>query len=270
MYYLKPYKEMLGFSALRNYPNIFCFTTTRRGGVSTGKYASLNGSYFSGDNADFVDQNWTRILSYTNVKPKSILRPYQTHDNRVLCIDPSFLNLTAKEQENQLNGVDALVTSLPEMLITVSTADCVPITIYDPIQKVGAVVHAGWRGTVKRILAKTTQVMIMDYQSKIEDILFCIGPSISLDSFEVGGEVVEEFRRASFNIEDIVWMNPKTQKPHIDLWQANKQQILEIGALDMNISMSEICTYIRHEEFFSARRLGINSGRVITGFMLTE
>lgn len=270
MYYLKPYKEMLGFIALCNYPDIFCFTTTRNGGVSTGNFSSLNGSYFSGDKTECVDSNWARILSYTSIEPQLILRPYQTHDDRVLCIDESFLMLNEEEQKEILNGVDALITDIPKVLITVSTADCVPITLYDPIRRVGAVVHAGWRGTVKRILAQTAQLMVANYQSQIEDILFCIGPSISVDSFEVGAEVVDEFEKAGFELNDIVRLNPETQKQHIDLWKANLQQVLEIGALEANVFISGICTYTRHEEFFSARRLGINSGRIITGFMIKE
>lgn len=270
MYYLKPYQEMLGFSALGDYPSIFCFTTTRHGGVSEGAYGSLNGSYFSGDDPKHVDKNWNRILNYTNVQPQLIVKPYQTHNDHTLCIDASFVKLSGEDQKKLLDGVDALVTSIPRVLITVSTADCVPITLYDPIRKAGAVVHAGWRGTVKRILAQTAQIMMGRYQSRIEDILFCIGPSISGSSFEVGEEVVEEFRNANFNIPDIVAINSETQNPHIDLWKANIQQVLELGALSSNIFVSGICTYIYHEEFFSARRLGINSGRIITGFMIKE
>lgn len=270
MYYLKPYHEMLGFSALMGYPNIFHFTTTRNGGVSTGNYATLNGSIFSGDETNAVQRNWERILSYSPIQPLCIVRPYQTHDNLVYCIDEEFLSCTETEQGKLVHGVDALITNLPRVLITVATADCVPITLYDPIRNVIAVVHAGWRGTVKRVLAKTTQRMIEVYQSNIEDIKFCIGPSISLENFEVGEEVVEEFRKANFSMNNIVRYNPTTAKNHIDLWAANAQQVEELGALKENIYLADKCTYREHDEFFSARRLGIASGRIITGIMLNE
>lgn len=132
MYYLTENKEMLGFGSLDCYPNIFNFTTTRKGGFSKGNYASLNGSYYSGDEKELVDRNWDRILSHSNIQPRLVVRPYQTHEDKVLKIDEAFLELTHQEQENAIQGVDGLITNIPKVLLTVATADCVPITISEP------------------------------------------------------------------------------------------------------------------------------------------
>ena len=270
MYYLTPYNEMLGFSSLSSYPNIFNFTTTRSGGVSQDNYASLNCSYYSGDVKQSVDENWAKVLSYTNIQPNFVIRPFQTHEDRVLGIDASFLELSAQEQEAALQGVDGLITNIPKVLLTVATADCVPVTLYDPTTGVVAVVHAGWRGTVKKILQKTIQLAIDSYGCNPANLLVCIGPSISLKNFEVGPEVVEEFEGAGFELNKIICYNQSSQKHHIDLWKANALLALECGIPSGNISVANICTYQRDEEFFSARRLGINSGRIVTGIMLKK
>ena len=270
MYYLTENEEMLGFGSLDCYPNIFNFTTTRKGGFSKGNYASLNGSYYSGDEKELVDRNWDRILSHSNIQPRLVVRPYQTHEDKVLKIDEAFLELTHQEQENAIQGVDGLITNIPKVLLTVATADCVPITISEPDSGVIAVVHAGWRGTVNRIVKNAIQLIIDSYGCDPTKLLVGIGPSISLKSFEVGDEVVDKFERAGFELNKILWYNTSSDKHHVDLWKANALLIASCGVPFGNISVANICTYERHEEFFSARRLSIKSGRTITGIMLKK
>ncbi len=93
----------------------------------------------------------------------------------------------------ELEGVDALVTDIPGYCLCVSTADCVPVLLYDTRKKVVAAIHAGWRGTVARIVEKTVSVMDNQYGSQGKDLIACIGPSISLEAFEVGDEVYDAF-----------------------------------------------------------------------------
>lgn len=270
MYYLKNKKEMLGFSSLRSYPNIFHFTTTRNGGVSKNSYAFLNGSYFSGDSENNVDKNWEKILSYSEEQPRYIACPYQIHSDTICVIDNDFFFLSPDDQEDALHGVDALITKEENVLITVATADCVPVTLFDPKAEVIAVVHAGWRGTVKNIIGKTIKTLIKEFNSNPQDLVCCIGPSISLMAFEVGNEVVDLFSSQGFMMEEIAFFNRETQKYHIDLWKANSILLEEAGVLSENISCSGICTYSEYHHFFSARRLGIKSGRMITGIMLKK
>lgn len=151
-----------------------------------------------------------------------------------------------------------------------ATADCVPITISEPDSGVIAVVHAGWRGTVNRIVKNAIQLIIDSYGCDPTKLLVGIGPSISLKSFEVGDEVVDKFERAGFELNKILWYNTSSDKHHVDLWKANALLIASCGVPFGNISVANICTYERHEEFFSARRLSIKSGRTITGIMLKK
>ena len=259
---------MLGFELLGDYSNIFHFTTTRMGGVSKGTYGSLNPSYYGEDKLANVNRNWEVIMNCLPVEPIYIARPYQVHGEEILTIDKAFLQLPDVLKDCVLRGVDALVTNEPKVLLSTFTADCVPSILYDPIKEVIAVVHSGWRGTVKKILAKTVLKLVEQFGVHPADLIATIGPSISLESFEVGDEVVEAFQKAGFPKEDIVWFNELTKKHHIDLWRANKLLLEEVGLLPQHIACSNKCTYINHEMFFSARRLGINSGRVLTAIML--
>lgn len=128
-----------------------------------------------------------------------------------------------------------------------------------------AAIHAGWRGTVECIVGKALQTMRNTYGTDGKDIIACIGPGISLDAFEVGNEVYQAFKQAGFEMSRI---SRKEDKWHIDLWEANRLQLLEEGVLESNIEVAGICTYQSVEHFFSARRLGIRSGRILSGIML--
>ncbi len=268
MYNITTNKEMLGFSSLKSYPNIFCFTTTRLGGKSKAKFASLNCSPFSGDDIECVEENWKIVNKLLPCDYRCKIIPYQTHEDNCLIIDERTISLPEKEQQVLLNGVDALITNVPKVLLTISTADCVPIVFYDPCKQVVGVAHAGWRGTVKKIALKVIQLMTSIYHCNTLDIKVCIGPSISVEAFEVGNEVVEEFRKGGFNMLNILQKNSITDKFHIDLWKANEELLISAGLLQKNIEVSGLCTYMKSNEFFSARKLGIRSGRNCTAIML--
>ena len=133
------------------------------------------------------------------------------------------------------------------------------------MKQVIAAVHAGWRGTVGRIVEKTIETMKLHYGTEGKDVVACIGPSISLESFEVGDEVYASFEEAGFDMSRIA---KKYEKWHLDLWEANRLQLLAHDVLPENIEVASICTYQHHEDFFSARRLGIKSGRILSGICM--
>jgi YfiH family protein len=157
------------------------------------------------------------------------------------------------------------MTDVRGICIGVSTADCIPIIIYDPINHCAAAVHAGWRGTVKRIAEKTARQMYSFYRSDYGEMQVMIGPGISLKNFEVGQEVYDEFLQAGFPMERIA---AKYAKWHIDLPLCNRLQLEQLGVRPENIRETGICTYDHTDDFFSARRLGIASGRIYTGVIL--
>lgn len=116
-------------------------------------------------------------------------------------------------------GKDALVTNIPGICIAVSTADCVPVLVYAPDKKVVAAIHAGWRGTVKQIVAKTIRCMADRYSCDPALMMAGIAPSISKEAFEVGEEVVDAFRETRVDMNRIMERNAQTGKAHIDLWR---------------------------------------------------
>jgi len=257
---------MTTYSLLNKYKGIAHFCTSRNGGVSVGNYASWNLSPFSGDNPENFNKNIEILCKKIGITSEKLIIPYQTHGTEVQEIDDAYFKLSAEEKTNYLNGVDAIFTQLPQVCISITTADCVPLLFFDPIKKVVAAAHAGWRGTCGRIAEKTIYALIERFNCNAADILVTIGPSISSNVYEVGAEVVNAFKAAGFDTTQIV--NMRNDSIFLDLWQANEQVLEKVGILPENIEISGICTYTEHERFFSARRLGIKSGRLLSGIMI--
>lgn len=261
-------KRMLGYGVMTPHPGIFCFATTRRGGFGKGNYASFNCTPYTGDDAETVRRNQELLCRSMPQRPKELIIPFQTHGTQILAIDRNYLHATDAERTEMLQGVDALTTCQPGCCLCISTADCIPILLYDPKHRAIAAAHAGWRGTVNYIAGHTLEKMRTLYGTDGKDVIACIGPGISLPSFEVGEEVYDAFRTNGFPMDYISEWKPETHKHHIDLWAANRMQLLDFGVPGEQIETSGICTYISHEEFFSARRLGIKSGRILSGIMI--
>ena len=249
---------MLEYGILKPYSNIFGFSTTRHGGCGEGAYATFNCTHYCGDSPEHVKTNLESLAALLPERPRVIVVPRQTHTTNVRVI-------TDVPTSEELQDVDAVVTHLKDFCLCVSTADCVPVLLYDKEKQVIAAIHAGWRGTVGRIVEKTIEVMRIQYGTEGKDLVACIGPSISLESFEVGDEVYAAFEEAGFDMARIA---RRYKKWHLDLWEANRVQLLANGVLPEHIEVARICTFQRHEDFFSARRLGIKSGRILSGIML--
>lgn len=244
---------------------LFSFFTTRSNGVSTGEYTSMNLGNTSDDDPSLVYQNREKLCNMMGVDFANLIIPRQTHSSNVFIVDQSFLSLSKEERLLRLNDTDALITNVPEICIGVTTADCVPVLIYDPAKRVFAAIHAGWKGTVGHIAAKTIEKMQQEYGCNPALMVAAIGPSISAEKFEVGDEVVERFESEGYDINTISYRNPSTGKAHIDLWKANSIQLVEAGINPKNVKIAGICTYSNPDRFFSARRQTIHSGRMLGG-----
>lgn len=261
-------KQMLEYDLMQSYSNICCFTTTRHGGYSSGNYASFNCTDYCGDNQTSVAQNQALLVNRLLLPKIELVLPRQTHGSVVRVIDHGYQSLTVAQKKELLYGVDALVTNLPHLCIAVSTADCVPIVLYDPKNQAIGVVHAGWRGTVSKLIAETISTMKATYGTLPHSIVACIGPSIGIDAFEVGEEVYLAFQEAQFPLPKITRWNEVTQKWHINLWEANRWLLTQSGVPEEQIELAAICTVKQVTDFFSARKLGISSGRILTGIVL--
>lgn len=246
-------------------PDTTAFSTTRHGGHSTGNYAELNINRYCGDTPEDIEKNLEDLCRELGVDKERVIMPHQTHGTEVMQIGADFLSLSATVKEMILEGVDALITDVKDVCIGVSTADCIPILIYDYAHHAAAAVHAGWRGTVKRIACKAVKMMEVSFGSRPEDLTAVIGPGISIDAFEVGDEVYAEFEAAGFNMADI---SRQEDKWHIDLPECNRRQLAAMGLKENNINVSWVCTYNNSNDYFSARKLGTESGRIFTGIIL--
>lgn len=185
-------------------------------------------------------------LGKASEPPYYVVQPHQVHGDRVAVV------IDKETTREQLEGIDALITNQIDCPIAVRTADCVPILLFDPIQNAVAAVHAGWRGTAKRIVEKTISRMSVEYGTKPDDILAVIGPSIGPDSFFVHDDVKQVFSVGGFPI-DLICKAHGTDAYLIDLWFANKWLLEQTGVKTNNIQITGICTYFHHDKFYSAR-----------------
>ena len=244
---------------------VTAFSSTRHGGCSKGNYGDFNINRYCGDEPLAIAQNRQALCELFGISDDRLIMPHQVHLTEVVAIDETFLNLSADEQQQRLEGVDALMTNVDCICIGVSTADCIPILLYDSEHQAVCAIHAGWRGTVQRLVEVAIDKMKVTYGSQPEKMMAQIGPGISLDSFEVGDEVYEAFEKAGFEMPAI---SRRDAKWHIDLPQCNRLQLEASGVLPQHIYVTPDCTFKQPDTWFSARRLGIHSGRIFTGIML--
>ena len=229
-------------------------------------------------------------------------RPHQTHGDRIMPVAEEFFSLPDSTRKMLMEGVDAVMTNVPDIIIGVSTADCIPVLVYDPEHHAAAAIHAGWRGTVQRIVLKTMQQMVQMYHTNPAMCKAAIGPGISLDSFEVGDEVYNDFVEAQFPMDTVAkqyhvmttnGQQPTTTQPdnqttkplnnqttkqlnnqttkqlkwHLDLKEINRQLLLATGIPAESITVSDIDT-LTDTRFFSARREqkgDVKCGRIFSG-----
>ncbi|MGB3940455.1 MAG: peptidoglycan editing factor PgeF, partial [Candidatus Manganitrophaceae bacterium] len=172
------------------------------------------------------------------------------------------------DEKTELTG-DGLTTDRPRLMITVSTADCVPILLFDPVRRAVSAVHAGWRGTVLNISGKAVRAMTERYGSDPATLYAGIGPSIGPCCYEVGEEVWGEVER-KYGAGSAVIRGDQGGKARLDLPRLNRFQLVEAGILADRISSSGLCTACLPEFFYSYRRDQGKRGNMISGIMLTE
>lgn len=232
--------NILQSKTLSNFAHGFC---TRRAGVSTGIYASLNLGRGSADNPDSVQHNRDQVRAFLGAE--SLLTPYQTHGK--LCQRVTRANMAAIEAGEI--KVDALVTTEPGIAIGVLTADCTPILLADQQSGVVGAAHAGWRGALAGIIEATVETMC-SAGAKKHQIKAVIGPTISQSAYEVGSELRTFFVDEDPQAEPFFERHIKTNNwhfnlPHYCLWRLQRSGI-DGECLDL-------CTYSDPDRFFSYR-----------------
>lgn len=191
---------------------------------------------------------------------RKIISPRQTHTNNVVVINEDNL-------DSELYDVDGVITNIKGVALTIATADCQSIILYDKKNQVIGNIHSGWKGTLSKILSNGINLMIEEYSSNVEDIIVCIGPSIMGCCFEVDKDVVDMFNKEFTDIEEFIKLGDVKegkQKYYIDTVGINKQELLRMGLLEENIYLSNICTKCNSDTYHSYRGQGIDSGRNVT------
>ena len=195
------------------------------------------------------------------IDPGQLVFPRQTHSDHVAVV--------SRIPESELTDTDALVTDRPGICICIQTADCVPVLLFDPVSQAIGAIHAGWRGTVKKIAGEAISKMTRHYGSDPGKIVAAIGPSISRVVYEVGADVVTAFQEVFPDCGKFI--RPiKKGKWLIDLREANRQVLMDAGVRPSGIEISERCSYLDEASFYSARRDGQETGRIVTGIFIRE
>jgi YfiH family protein len=235
---------------------------TRRGGVSEGPFATLNLSPQVGDLEERVRENLGRAARSLALSAERVYVAAQTHDRDVVVLDG-----TEQADAVARTAADAIVSSAPGIGCGVRTADCVPILLADPESGRVAAVHAGWRGLVRHVIASATERMSA-LGSRRSALLAAFGPHIGPDAFEVGDDVAAEIVQAS-SAEGVVQRAP-TGKALASLARVVRAQLIAAGLDDARIEQVPGCTYRDASQFFSYRRDGQRSGRMLAIIMPSE
>jgi hypothetical protein len=255
----KPLNTLL-FENLSHIKGIRHFISTRNGGVSNPPFDTLNLSFNVSDDPKHVAVNRQILSSALGFKLECITAAKQVHGNKVAVVTKAMRGKGAKDHVSALGGIDAMVTNVPDILLMIQVADCVPLLFYDPKKKVIAATHAGWRGTVLEIARNTVNSMVKRFKSDPAYIYVGIGPSIGPCCYEVGREIIREASK------DLI--KTRNGKNYFDLWEANKSQLIEAGVPVSNIEVSGVCTHCNSDTFFSSRAGGGVTGRFGAGIML--
>ena len=171
--------------------------------------------------------------------------------------------------EMDLNdGIDAMITKTPGICLMILQADCTPILFYDKNKRVIGAAHAGWKGTVSKIAKNTINAMTESYNSNPKDIIVGVGPSIGPCCYEVKSDVVRKVKDGLGSSEEIII--DRNGKYYLDLWKANRMQLLNSGIAEENIEVAKICTKCNQNIFFSARASKSTTGRFGAGIMIRD
>lgn len=222
--------------------------STRLGGVSPLPKDSLSLGNMRQDERVNVLENRRRFLDALNASDWKLVTARQIHSADVIDVP------VALDASDEPATCDALVTSATRMLLAVQTADCLPILLADARTGTTAAVHAGWRGTLQGIVARTVELMQQRHATRPDDVIVAFGPAIGRCCFEVGPEVVELFEsRYSFARDCFVVPSPGA-KSHLDLNGVNFRQLVDCGVREEAIEDPGLCTICRNDLFFSYRK----------------
>ena len=232
--------KILKSNLLSNFPEI-------HHGTSTKKFGPLSFKYSPDSNKVIIDR--AKFLTELDLPLNhSVLLCEQNHTDNVVIVGDEDMGKGVFESNTRIPNADAMITRERELNLVIYTADCLPILIFDPVKKVIAAVHSGWKGTVKKIVIKTLEKMNKEFSSSKKDCLVHIGPSIGPCCYAVDNtKQIDLFDKSYQNVIK------KEDKVFIDLWDSVEKDLLKLGIPSNNIDNPKICTACHNQEFASRR-----------------
>ncbi len=260
----------LSFLALEETGMVSHAFSTRMGGVSKGSFATMNFSFTRGDDPEDVRENYKRMAQALEVDMDRMVVTWQTHTTNVRLVSENDFG-KGVVCDRDYRDVDGLITNIPGVTLVTFFADCVPLYFLDKKNKAIGLSHSGWRGTVNRMGQVTLDRMKEAFGTDPKDVIACIGPSICQDCYEVGPEVIEQFRAAfaSHHHEKLFYEKPNG-KYQLDLWEANRIILSEAGVPQEQISVTDICTFCNPDLLFSHRRCADKRGNLCAFLCLKD
>lgn len=256
------------------------FTVTRQGGYSQGEYGEMNINPWVGDDPEAVKKNQQLLCQALQLRDTThLIIPHQVHGTKMLQITRDFFDLKPEAQAQRLEGIDIVMTDVPDVSIGVTTADCVPLVFYDQEHHAGCAVHAGWRGCAQNIIQKAILAMKGAYSTRPGELQVLIGPCIAKYNYHVKSDVMEQFRKAGFDPArfslpvQYIRKGEEHVEPEAPTWELDLNnfcmgELRKAGVMHQRIFVSLEDTYGKADEYFSARRQGPNCGRIYTGIIL--
>ena len=261
-YFLRRNEQNLWHGKFSTFPEelVTHAISTRLSGYSQKPFDSLNLALHVGDNAENVLANRKKFMQSLGFNLEDIVTPNQVHGDKIFKVEEKHRGRGSQNYSDSIPETDALITNVKNLPLMLCFADCVPIMFVDTENSAVGIAHGGWKGTMKKIAAKTFLAMKENFGTKAENCLAGIAPSIGACCYEIGGEVqkicAETFpKNPEFIIE-------RDGKKFLDLWQANKVQLMEVGLPEKNIDVAGECTCCNSNWYFSYRAAHGETGRI--------
>lgn len=262
---------MLHFDKIKSMDWVNQSFSTRLGGTSSDIYESMNLSFNLADTHDNVLNNFKIISDSIGIPIENMVYSKQTHTTNILKIDDSHKGMGIV-RERCFDNIDGLITNVPGICLVTSFADCIPVIIIDPVKKVIASLHSGWRGTVGNITQQAVNTMISDYGCNTSSLIGFVGPGICMNCYEVSLDVADRFK-SSYSKEEaeMILKNGKADdKFYLDLLMANRINLINCGLLSSNIYTADICTCCNPRLMFSHRASGGRRGLMCNFIYIKE
>jgi YfiH family protein len=240
-------KSFITFDIFKAYPELLCVFTTRKGGLSTGDFASFNMGLKTGESFELVQTNRSLLYKFLNISESQIAYQDQVHSSNLYHVNKP--GIYAK--------TDALICSVRGIFLAIQTADCFPVFLYAKKEELISIIHIGWRGAVMNIIDRTLKSLETDYEVDLSNIIVAVGPGLGMECFEVKRDVYEQFPKKYLGI------HPDKEKRYLNLREFIIDNLKDYGIQNSHIHINTACTKCNDQIFYSYRRDGRKSGRMM-------